>query len=44
MKTIEAKIIRAFAEVRKDLFKMQEEINSLRTQFSTQTKSKKTRK
>jgi hypothetical protein len=44
MKTIEAKIIRAFAEVRKDLFEMQEQINHLKTQFSTLTKSKKTKK
>ena len=44
MKTIEAKIIRAFAEVRKDFFKMQEEMNSLKTQVSTLTKSKKTKK
>ena len=44
MKTIEAKIIRAFAEVRKDLFEMQEEISSLRSQISNLNKSKKTRK
>ena len=44
MKTIEAKIIRAFAEVRKDFFEMQEEIKGLRTQVSTLTKSKKINK
>jgi hypothetical protein len=44
MKTVEAKIIRAFAEVRKDLFEMQEEIKGLKTEISTLNKSKKSRK
>jgi len=44
MKTIEAKIIRAFAEVRKEFFTMQEEVNSLKTQISNLNKSKKTKK
>lgn len=44
MKTIEAKIIRAFAEVRKDFFEMQEEINSLKSQVASLNKSKKTTK
>ena len=44
MKIIEAKIILAFAEVRKDLFEMQEEIKGLRTQFSKINKYKKTKK
>ena len=44
MKPIEANIIRSFAEVRKDVFYLQEEIKELQTEISQLNKPNSKRK
>jgi len=38
---IEAKIVRSFAEVRKDIFELHEEIKNLKREFSKLNKSRR---
>ncbi|MEK6871604.1 MAG: hypothetical protein AABX16_01740 [Nanoarchaeota archaeon] len=44
MKTIEANIVLSFAQVRKDIFNLEQELESLRATLSQLNKLKKTRK